>query len=210
MYPTASGGCTTVVHLLMRWPILVIILGLSGASGYVNSVYHQDDSPEQIIGATVQNMQERSDVQRIVAEAQSLVAKGSAPTVQEEGFYRPEGVFGVLFVAIQKAEGGPNVVGVHPDGISYGPAGLTERALRDVLRDVPSCADLGLGYENILNDPELSTQFAYLYFLDLIHRFGNVETAIIAYNYGLDRTGDALHEGNALPRGYLQEVIGNL
>jgi hypothetical protein len=100
---------------------------------------------------------------------------------------------------------GKGLVGVHPDGKSFGPTGLTETALTDVLNKLPTCKDIA-GTNEILNSETANIQFAYLYFLDLIHRYKSVDTAITAYHYGPTRVDAWRQSGKNLPSDYLNTV----
>jgi hypothetical protein len=209
-----SGSCSALVHVLMRVPILVVLLGLLGAADFVRP-YLAGKTAEEVIQdgnftakvgelAGNQAKREMSEAAPTVffsgiikqetgtdaAEIEKCFAQGSMPATEREKDACREierlivdnrGEEGRYFTAILKA-GGNKWPGVHPDGVSYGPAGLTRDALRDVFRQLPDC--YSLGYDEVLNTPGLSIKFAYLYFLDQIHGFGSIDSAVNAYHYG--------------------------
>ncbi|MBP9749514.1 MAG: transglycosylase SLT domain-containing protein [Candidatus Pacebacteria bacterium] len=203
-----QGSCTALVHILVRWPILVVLLGLGGAVPLVNNVLDEPNA-EDILEQHAEALRADEDWFSIASQAQALVPdNGRLQHEDDLHYFQPEGVLGSVFVGIQRTEAEPRVTGVHPDGVSYGPAGLTGQALIDLYGTIPNCKTFG--YDEVLNDPDLSVKFAYLYFLDLIHQFKDVETAIIAYNFGRTRTNMYLANGYTLPQEYLRRVKAKL
>lgn len=224
MYNPLSA-CSAVLHLLIKHPILVVGLGLAGAVAAVNDAPESVSPPKDpvayesaIVGSPI--VDEAMSISAEKAKQVSAIAEDlqsrteiSAQSRSDGGIEVPvaevnESVKRVTekwFAAIRQAESNNQPLGVHPDGVSFGPAGLTEIALRDVM---PDCRTLG--YDEVLNDPEASSKFAYLYFLDLIHEFGDVEVAVIAYNSGKTRVKKWQKEKRPLPGEYLARVKAHL
>jgi len=198
-----TTGCSAVLHILIKYPIIAVSVGLIAAVSYLSPMLENKTAEEIETSPAFQEMvanlsQNESNVD--MADKSLPVFKGiaAAETGAETTADDPEVWFEKIKFPKTKS------TGVHSDGVSYGPAGLTKMALTDVLRKIPSCVELG--YEEILNDPEASTKFAYLYFLDLINRFGNIETAVIAYNFGPTRTARYIRQSKPLPTDYLEAV----
>ena len=106
------------------------------------------------------------------------------------------------FDAIKKVESNNKNRGVHPDGRSYGPAGLTKVALKDVL---PGRSDDE--YRRVLNDPEQSVKYAEMYFNRLKKYYNGSEAlAIIAYHHGIGHVNNRLKKGVPLYKDYLEQV----
>ncbi len=200
MYAEPKGLCSLVLHTLIKYPILVIAMGLIGAGAFVTNTMKGSD-PDEAIGRKVARLETNTHA--------AALAKQSPPA----------------FDAIMKAESsldksildeakksfdamvslGKGPVGVHPDGKSYGPTGLTEMALQDVLERLPTCKDIA-GTDEVLNSETANIQFAYLYFLDLVHRYKSVDTAITAYHYGPTRLDAWKQAGRKIPTDYLNRV----
>lgn len=204
MYLGPQGSCTSLVHLLISHPILAIALGLSAAAAFLSNTGEGVAHVEALV-ADCEAQPEAQALMRAAAQYDKGVSSEDASSV--DGFL-PPGPFGQIFWAIQVVESNVEPIGIHPDAVSYGPAGLTRVALQQVYRSLPDCGMLG--FDSVLMDPVLSTRFAYLYFLDLVHQFGDIETAIIAYNFGPTRTQRYLEEGKQLPTGYLDLVQQHL
>ncbi|MCF7835782.1 MAG: lytic transglycosylase domain-containing protein [Candidatus Marinimicrobia bacterium] len=201
MITTKGGGkmynplssCSAAIHLLIKHPILVIGLGLATTVSFLGL------GAEEMTPQLVQKI-ERSSVFRAKIkelEAHPDIFELTQKSVEEK-----------WFTAIKKVESGDKRIGVHPDGVSYGPAGLTKNAWKDVIGKIPCCKDLG--YDEILNEAELSTSFAYIYFLELIHVFRDIETAVIAYNNGPTQVKKWQKANRPLPKGYLNKVKSHL
>lgn len=106
------------------------------------------------------------------------------------------------FEAIKKMESGNKPTGVHPDGKSYGAAGLTKNALKDVL---PGRSDDE--YNAILNNNDQSVKYARMYFKRLKKYYkGNEELAIIAYHHGIGHVDHRLKKGVPMYKDYLAQV----
>ncbi len=199
MYGAPQSLCSALIHFLFKYPILVIALGLTGSAAMVSNWLGDPSTAdqkaqakiEQVITAKIQkNANDAPPTFKAVVKAESSLELKLLEDAR------------INFEAIKKLGG--NISGVHPDNKSYGPPGLTRIALEDVFRKLPDCKNLG--FNEVLNDPEASTKFAYLFFLDLIHRFRSVETAVIAYHHGPTFVQKSLKEGKKLPRGYLDKV----
>ncbi|MFA6284923.1 MAG: transglycosylase SLT domain-containing protein [Parcubacteria group bacterium] len=116
-----------------------------------------------------------------------------------------------VFQGIVMVESGDKEIGVHPDGVSHGPAGLTLPALKDVHRLVCNSSEK-LDYQAILKNPVESRKFAKLYYLEMVHRFGDVKTAAIAYHHGPTRVSRWIRQHKSLPDSYwnkVQEAMGD-
>ncbi|MCX6765677.1 MAG: hypothetical protein NT136_01815 [Candidatus Moranbacteria bacterium] len=200
MYESPQSLCSALLHLLLKHPILIIALGLAAVVSITSIGFKEDPSNvEQKIQAKIEEVtspqkekmaNEAPPTFKAIMKAESGLSLELLESAQ------------IYFEAISRLGG--VVKGAHPDKKSFGPPGLTRIALEDVLKKLPDCKDLG--FDEILNDSEASTKFAYLYFLDLIYRFKSVETAVIAYHHGPTFVQKSLKEGKKLPRGYLDKV----
>ncbi len=195
-----KGICSLVLHVLIKYPILVIVMGLISAGSFVTNAVKQPDS-DKIIETKVASL-------AIKKEAVALANK--APNTFDALIKAESRLDKYMLEESKKyfdasTSLGKGAIGVHPDGKSFGPSGLTEIALRDVLRKIPTCEDIA-GTNEILNSETANIQFAYLYFLELIHRYENVDTAITAYNYGPTRVDAWRQSGKKLPKDYLSRV----
>jgi hypothetical protein len=200
MYAESKGICSIVLHALIKYPILVIVMGLLGAGAFVTNATRQPD-PDTVIEAKVASLAANN---KAVALANNAPNTFDAVIKAESGLdksMREESK--KYFDAMTSLGKGP--VGVHPDGKSYGPTGLTEIALIDVLNKMPTCKDIA-GTDEILNSETANIQFAYLYFLELIHRYQSLDTAITAYHYGPTRVDAWRESGRKLPTDYLNRV----
>ncbi len=168
---------------MLKYPILVVAIGLAAAVHYVYP--YALDSEKTVM------LEEK--IQKEFQHQPKLVTKTNKTKV--------------YFQAILETESGNQNIGVHPDGISWGPAGLTRIALQDVLNKVPACQTGYDGnFEKILKDPMFNRQYGEFYFLDLVHRFGDVRIATIAYHEGPTKIATLLRKGKTLPQNYLQLV----
>ncbi len=75
--------------------------------------------------------------------------------------------------------------------------------------DEESILDLDLGDRNLLKDPEGNIRLGTAYLISLIIRFGDVETAIKAYNHGPTEVSRRLRGGKRIPAVYYQKVKEN-
>lgn len=193
MYKVKSGLCGTVVHVLLAYPILTVALGLGGAAYFVKS-FILDKPPPYTIEVTAKQAMEHPKFQAKIREVENIPGVKKLTEDADRIFQ------GILLV-----ESGGRQIDVHPDGVSYGPAGLTLPALKDVHRKVCNASEK-LNYRAILTDPRESVKFAKLYFLDQVHRFGNVKTAAIAYHHGPTRVARWIRHHKPLPEGYWREI----
>lgn len=200
MYAEPKGICSLVLHALIKYPVLVIVMGLLGAGAFVTNAIKQPDS-DKVIEAKVASLARNKEA---VALADKAPNTFDAIMKAESGLdkYMLE-ESKKYFDALTSLGKGP--IGVHPDGKSFGPTGLTENALIDVLKKIPCCKDIA-GTNEILNSETANIQFAYLYFLELIHRYKSVDIAITAYHYGPTRVDDWRQSGKKLPTDYLNRV----
>ena len=165
-----TNSCSLIVHILLKYPILALVLGISAAANFVNPMVHDTESS-------------RFQVEIKVLESKlSLAAMGEAEK---------------MFEAILKV--------MHSDGVSYGPAGLTRPVLKDVCKRLQVCSLEEKTLDKILNSPRESVKYAKLYFYDMVHRFGSVEIAVIAYNAGPTKVASMIREGKKLPQSYLKD-----
>jgi len=182
MYNPVSW-CSAFVHLLIKHPILAVGLGLAAAANFLSPQLLDRLVPEVERSAVF-----RAKIQKLEADPMiSELAKQSEPAFRA-----------IIAVAAEKRTSIPGTVAEETEIIVqdfYGPAGITRMALEDVLLKIPACQNLG--YDKVRNDPELSAELAYLYFLDLIHVGLNkdAETAVKTYNYGPIRVKGATEEG---------------
>ena len=200
MYAETKSPCSLVLHVLIKYPILVILMGLLGAGAFVTNATKQPNS-DKIIESKVASL---STNQKAVSRAEKSPATFNAMIKAESNLDKS-----ILEESKKTFDAmvslGNGTIGVHPDGKSFGPAGLTKIALRDVLKKIPCCEDIA-GTNEILNSETANIQFAYLYFLDLIHKYKSVDTAITAYHYGPTRVDAWRQSDKQLPTDYLNRV----
>jgi hypothetical protein len=200
MYAEPKSPCSLVLHVLIKYPILVIVMGLLSAGAFVNNATKQPD-PDKVIEAKVASLAINKKAVALANKAPNTfdaVIKAES-NLDESILEESKKTFDAM-VSL-----GNGTIGVHPDGKSFGPAGLTKIALRDVLKKIPTCEDIA-GTNEILNSETANIQFAYLYFLDLIHKYKSVDTAVTAYHYGPTRVDAWRQSGKQLPTAYLNIV----
>lgn len=197
---TFKGLCSTAVHVLLAYPVLTLTLGLGGAA-YVVKSFILDKPPPYTVEVTAKQVMENPAFQEKVRKVEAV--PGAKELVDEA-----EKVFqGIILVE----SGGDEYIGVHPDGVSHGPAGLTLPALKDVHRLVCNASEK-LDYQAILNDPEESVKFARLYYYEMVNRFGGVKIGAIAYHHGPTRVARWIRHHKPLPQKYwnkVQEAMGD-
>ncbi|MBI3631130.1 MAG: hypothetical protein HY221_02225 [Candidatus Sungbacteria bacterium] len=197
--------------MLAKHPILVVALGLVGAvhflTGNPNPTSPPALLPEEIVEQRAQGVKGDRELQEQTKEAS---VASEAVVAQKSGVYITSAYLAALgdstryFEAILNARRARDSRGVHPDGKSYGPSGLTPIAVRELLRKIPDCTSLSV--KKVLLTPEENLKLGYLYFLDLVHRFRNVETAVVAYHIGPTKVSLLLRKGKPIPRRYLDTV----
>ena len=200
MYAETKSPCSLVLHVLIKYPILVIVMGLLSAGAFVTNATKQPDS-DKVIEAKVASLAINKKAVALANKAPNTFdAVIKAESSLDKSMLEESKKY---FDALTSL--GKGAIGVHPDGKSFGPAGLTKIALRDVLKKIPCCEDIA-GTNEILNSETANIQFAYLYFLDLIHRYKSVDTAITAYHYGPTRVDAWRQSDKQLPTDYLNRV----
>ena len=200
MYAETKSPCSLVLHVLIKYPILVIVMGLLSAGAFVTNATKQPDS-DKVIEAKVASLATNKKAVALANKAPNTFdAVIKAESSLDKSMLEESKKY---FDALTSL--GKGAIGVHPDGKSFGPAGLTKIALRDVLKKIPNCEDIA-GTNEILNSETANIQFAYLYFLDLIHRYKSVDTAITAYHYGPTRVDAWRQSDKQLPTDYLNRV----
>ena len=200
MYAETKSPCSLVLHVLIKYPILVIVMGLLSAGAFVTNATKQPDS-DKVIEAKVASLAINKKAVALANKAPNTFdAVIKAESSLDKSMLEESKKY---FDALTSL--GKGAIGVHPDGKSFGPAGLTKIALRDVLKKIPCCEDIA-GTNEILNSETANIQFAYLYFLDLIHKYKSVDTAITAYHYGPTRVDAWRQSGEKLPTAYLNIV----
>ena len=200
MYAETKSPCSLVLHVLIKYPILVIVMGLLSAGAFVTNATKQPDS-DKVIEAKVASLAINKKAVALANKAPNTFdAVIKAESSLDKSMLEESKKY---FDALTSL--GKGAIGVHPDGKSFGPAGLTKIALRDVLKKIPCCEDIA-GTNEILNSEAANIQFAYLYFLDLIHRYKSVDTAITAYHYGPTRVDAWRQSDKQLPTDYLNRV----
>jgi hypothetical protein len=193
---TPNSTCSAFIHLLLKFPVLIVALGLIGAVTFIKPYANTPDNPalsSKVKTATVQQIQLADKAPKTfnaIAKAESDLDKDIIEEAQK------------YFDAM--TELGNETIGVHPDGKSYGSTGLTEVALKDVMGAFPDCASFG--YSEILTDDTAVMQFSYLYFLNLIHRYKSIDIAVTAYHYGPTKVDKWRKHKHKLPTKYLNTV----
>lgn len=200
MYAEPKGLCSLVLHILIKYPILVIAMGLLGAGAFATNAIQQPNSDKLIETKVASSARNKDAVARANQAPSAFEAIIKAESSLEKSMLEESKKYCDTLISLGK---GP--VGVHPDGKSFGPTGLTEPALTDVLNKLPTCKDIA-GTDEILNSDTANIQFAYLYFLDLIYRYKSVDTAVTAYHYGPTRVNAWRQSGKNLPSDYMDTV----
>ena len=175
MYSRSStGGCSALIYLLAKHPILIVVLGLAGAMGWLNPSTHS--------GPLVASEEYGDQFEETIQSSDLTISQLIDKTTR---FYESivEVESGTKIADLEIIFQG--VIAVHADEVSYGPAGLTAIAARDVLRKIPGCVLFNL--DEVLLTPEENLKVAYIFFLDLVYRFKDVDTAVTAYNMVLLR-----------------------
>lgn len=98
---------------------------------------------------------------------------------------------------------------------SFNPRAVSHKGARGLMQIMPLVANSlakelsfdPLRSQEILFDPAHNIQIGIHYFAQLIHQFGDIETALVAYNYGPTYVRDRLSEGHALPKTYPLKVL---
>jgi len=204
--------CSMLIHILAKHPILVVALGLVGAVHFLTGpmglmqpssvipIEQQVQILETDAGLREQTAEASATFEGVITEESSVHIKSSQ--IAEIGYVTR------YFEAILDAKHARRVRGVHPDGKSYGPSGLTRLALRELLRKLPDCTALGV--TEALLTPEENLKLGYIYFLDLVHEFKNVknpvETSVVAYHIGPTKVKKLMRQKKALPHLYLDAV----
>jgi len=200
MYAEPKGICSLVLHVLIKYPILVIVMGLLSAGAFVTNAIKQPDS-DKVIEAKVASLAINKKAAAHADKAPTTFdAMIKAESNLDKSMLEESKKYFDAIVSL-----GRGSKGVHPDGKSFGPSGLTKYALDDVFRKLPDCEDIA-GTDEILNSETANIQFGYLYFLDLIHRYKSINTAVTAYHYGPTRVDAWRQSGKKLPTAYLNRV----
>lgn len=100
---------------------------------------------------------------------------------------------------------------------SGNPAALSHANARGLMQLLPATAKaesdrLGLLWrgDNTLFDPVVNIQLGISYLSLLVERFGDLETALVAYNWGPTRIARCMRQGRPLPDGYRHRVMSQL
>lgn len=202
MYVHSSGG-TTAAHLIVKRPILGplavgavaagMALGGNASSPPPEHTVNTYKVPEQSQSQTQGNVQYQTDHATPTMSIASSTASVDTPPAKKDAF---EG--------IKMAESSNRKLGAHPDGKSFGPAGLTKNALKDVVKGLKEHE-----YDVILSNPVLSEKYAKMYFDRLVKYYGDEDTAIVAYHHGIGRVNRMIKAGKPLPKEYLTAVRSN-
>ncbi len=159
MYNPISS-CSAFIHVLLKHPVLVIALGIIGATGMLKG-----DGSNQTETILIEQIE----------SAEKVAGKETAAEASK------------WFQAIQQTN-----------------IGLSHLAVKDVLGKIPACQNLS--QEALQDQPKMVESIAFLYFLDLINRFGDIETAVVAFYSGPTQTQEWLDDGTPLPEDYLNQV----
>ncbi len=194
MYKLKSGLCGTVLHVLLAYPILTVVLGAGVAAVFVKD-FIRGSPPPYTAEVTAKKIVEDPTFREKIKEVEMIPGAKERTSEAERIF---QGI-------IQVESGGDMNIGIHRDGVSYGPAGLTLPALKDVHRLVCNASEK-LNYQAILNDGEQSVKFAKLYYLEMVYRFGDIKTGAIAYHHGPTRVARWIRQHKPLPETYWRKV----
>ncbi len=100
---------------------------------------------------------------------------------------------------------------------SGNPAALSHVGARGLMQLRPATAQaeserLGLLWkgDNSLFDPVVNVQLGISYLSRLVERFGDLETALVAYNWGPTRIARCMRRGRELPDRYRDRVMSEL
>jgi hypothetical protein len=197
---TPNNPCSSFIHLLLKFPVLIVALGLAGAVFFLQPFANNPDDPAIMakVNSVKANTVKMSEKTPTVFDAIVKTESNLDKDILEESKKH--------FDAINALGG--DIVGVHPDGKSHGSSGLTKIAAKEVSKKLPDCASLG--YDEIFNNDVAITQFSYLYFLDLVHKYKSINTAVTAYHYGPTKVDTWKKEGKPLPTEYLKKVKSHI
>lgn len=93
---------------------------------------------------------------------------------------------------------------------SFNPRAVSRRGAKGLMQLMPSVArtfSKELSMEGAVFDPELNVKIGVHYLAQLVDRFGDIESALVAYNYGPTYVGRRLAKGAPLPKGYASKVL---
>jgi hypothetical protein len=188
---TPLNPCTAFLHLLLKHPILIIGIGIVTAFSLAKN--KDTERIEKLVQSDTSwvnsNLSDSAfDMFLKIIEVESGIV------IKNDSNSDPFDIFSKIYTEEKN-------LGKHNDGVSYGPAGLTKIALKSMTDG--KCGDM----DYILNDPSLSTSYAYVYFLNLLHIYKDMKYAIIAYNFGTTRVSKFLKENKELPQDYYNKVI---
>lgn len=177
MYISSCSGCSALVHLLLKYPILIVCMGLVFATSFLMS--EVDNDKNSFVGGVsgcYNSMYDTTVFSEKVAKVENRLNKD---TLEMSKLY---------FDSMLKLDTNK----------------LNSKVIEDVLRVLPYCSMVG--YDEILSSTNATVQFSYLYFLDLIHRYKSVDLAVIAYHYGTMKLDEWRKFGKEIPLEYLDTV----
>jgi len=170
---TLQSSCSLLIHLILKYPIMIIAMGLVGFSIFLTPLV-KTPSGENTEWAVVSNpefVQKYTDI--------STDPQYTNKTDEAERWFQ-------AIVSIGK-----------------GNPGITKSALKDLERLMNSgnfkkLPDCPLGLSDILNsDNETNARYARLYFYDQMRRFKNPELAVLAYRFGPTNTAKIVKDYKA-------------
>jgi len=167
---TPITGCSTLLHLLISRPILLIFLGFAGALLFVKPIADHSDIEKRI------NQKADEIIQRY----------NISPENEKEAISYYQAI-----VAVELK---------HPRIDGHGPAGLTKKMANYIAEKMDCESEYA---QSLLIKPKLNRMAGFVYFLDLINQFHDIELAVTAYRLGQLRTKLILKKKILMPKFYL-------
>ncbi|MDD2677970.1 MAG: hypothetical protein WC042_02390 [Candidatus Paceibacterota bacterium] len=189
----APGGiCSSILHVLLKHPILSVGLGIVLAVNFLLPLADKYEEAE-IIDSSFELNQKINELENDPALAEAL--KKEIGPIKESEVNKM-----VLnhFLAIEKVE---TSQGLEIKETSFG---FSKKALEYILEKIP-CPLIRI--DEIMSDPKEKSNFAFLYFLDLIYRFKSLDLAVMAFHFGPEKTQEAFENQAPLPSDFTNYLM---
>jgi soluble lytic murein transglycosylase len=154
---------------------------------------------EQIV-----SLQQRLRILEAVEDMQSNLSPDEEVHLAHNVYHYSErhGLDPLLVLALIRVESGFSPAAVSP----VGALGLMQ-VMPSTARFIADSRGWSWPGEERLFDPVYNLRLATTYLSDLISKFGSVEQALIAYNWGEGAVLEMMETGQPLPRGFAQRVL---
>ncbi len=161
---TLQSSCSLLIHLMLKYPIMIIAMGLVGFSIFLTPLV-KTPSGDNTEWAVVSNPE--------------FVQKYTAISTDPQYINKMDEAERWFQAIVSDGKGDP---------------GITKSALKDLERlmnagEFKKFPDCPLGLSDILNsDNETKARYARIYFYDQMRRFKNPEVAVLVYRFGPTKT----------------------